>query len=327
MTSIRPFIETDYAPFVELHNRVHPDERISERELRYADETWDKDRLYKRRVMAADDAGHLVGVGVAAHMAEQFHPAKYYVDVMVDPAARRRGHGGAICDNLLAELRQRGAVSARAWIKESDTASNRFATTRGFIENRREWPSRLDVDAFDPAPFAGAAERIAGHGITITTLAAETGRQPDLLPALYELDTTCSRDVPDIDLFTAVPYEEFLKRYITAPYVIPDAFFIAQHGDRHVGLARLFSSEEEPEILNQDLTGVIPGYRGKGVAMALKLATVAYAKSAGKRQIRTWNDTLNRAMLRINEAMGFAKEPAEIVYIKALSPGPERADG
>jgi len=320
MTSIRPFIDADYAPYVELHNRVHPDERMSERELRYADETWDKDRLYKRRVLAEDETGALVGLGLTAHMEEQFHPDKYYLNVMVDPVARRRGHGGAICDNLLADLRQRGAVTARTWVKESDAASNQFVTTRGFVENRREWPSRLDVAAFDPAPFAGAGERVAGHGITITTLAAETPHNDTLLPELYELDSICSRDVPDIDPFTAMPFADFLKSYVNGPYVIPDAFFLAKHGDRYVGLARLFSSDEEPEILNQDLTGVIPDYRGKGVAMALKLATVAYAKQAGKREIRTWNDTVNRAMLRINEAMGFARQPAEVVYLKELDP-------
>ncbi len=319
MTSIRPFIDTDYAPFVAMHNRIHPTEQISERELRYGDETWDKDRLYKRRILAEDETGHLVGAGVVAHMAEQFHPDKYYIGVMVDLAARNRGHGGAICDRLLADLRQRQAVSARAWVKESEPDSNRFAITRGFVENRREWPSKLDVDAFDPAPYAGAMPRLAEHGIVITTLAAETGTNGNLLPELYELDTICSRDVPDVDPFTAMPYGDFLKSYINAPYIIPDAFFIAKHDGRYVGLARLFSSDEEPDLLNQDLTGVIPEYRGKGVAMALKLATVAYARAAGKPRIRTWNDTMNRAMLRINEAMGFVKEPAEVVYIKDLA--------
>ena len=53
--------------------------------------------------------------------------------------------------------------------------------------------------------------------------------------------------------------------------------------------------------------------------MALKLKTVEYARAHGKRQIRPWNDTLNRPMLRINEAMGFQKEPAEIAFLKDLT--------
>lgn len=321
MTTIRPFDDADYAAYVAIHNRVWPDERTNEKEARYADSTWDDARFHRHRLVALDDADQVVGFGGARHLREQFHPDKYSVRVVVDPAARRQGHGGALYETLLDGLRQRGAVSARTWAKESDAVSIRFATSRGFVEARREWESRLDVAAFELASFAGARERVTDQGIEITTLAAETGKNPNLWPEMYELDTICARDVPDLDPFTPMNYDEFLKTYITAPYVLADAFFLAKDGDRYVGVARLWSSEEEPDILYQDLTGVLPAYRGKGIAMALKLETVEYARAAGKREIRTWNDTMNRAMLRINEAMGFAKQPAEIILINDLTAG------
>ncbi len=49
-----------------------------------------------------------------------------------------------------------------------------------------------------------------------------------------------------------------------------------------------------------------------------KLQTVRYARDHGYRELRTWNDTRNRPMLRINEAMGFAKQPVWIEYEKRL---------
>ena len=55
--------------------------------------------------------------------------------------------------------------------------------------------------------------------------------------------------------------------------------------------------------------------------MALKLKAVEYARSHGLKQIRTWNDSLNRPMLAINEALGFAREPAWITFGKDLSTG------
>jgi len=53
--------------------------------------------------------------------------------------------------------------------------------------------------------------------------------------------------------------------------------------------------------------------------MALKLRAVAYAKERGFREIRTWNDSINRPMLAINEALGFAKQPAWITFGKDLA--------
>jgi mycothiol synthase len=319
MSCIREFTDADYPRFTDISNHVYPDTLVSERELRYWDETWDKDRYLRYRVVREDDAGQVIGTGEVHHIPDQFHPDKYSLEIMVEPPARRRGHGGALYDHLLTMLAGRGAIAVRAWAKESETDSHRFLTNRGFREARREWQSRLDVNGFDPAPFAGAAERVANQGIEFTTLAAEQATNDNALADAYELDQIICRDVPDIEPYTEVSFDTFRKNVIDAPYSLPEAFLIAKHDGRFVGLARMFSSEEEPGILYQGLTGVIPEYRGKGIAMALKLATVECARRLGMHEIRTWNDTMNRPMLRINEAMGFQKQPAEIVYLKDLS--------
>ena len=321
MSSIREFTDNDYPRFTEISNQVYP-ELVSERELRYWDETWNKDRYHRSRVVREDDAGRVVGIGEVHHMPDQFHPDKYAIAIMVDPPARRQGHGGALYDHLLAALTGRGAIAARAWAKESETESHRFLTNRGFAEARREWQSRLDVNAFDATPFAGTADRVAQQGIEITDLAAERPINASALTDAYQLDQLVSRDVPDIDPYSEVAYDEYLKNVIEAPYSIPEAYLIAKDGGRYVALAWMAGSEEEPDVLYQGLTGVISEYRGKGIAMALKLATVECARRLGKREIRTWNDTTNQAMLRINEAMGFAKQPVEIMYLMDLTAAP-----
>ena len=323
MSSVRAFSEADYPRFTEILNHVYPDTLTAESELRYWDEVWDSERYFKQRVMLEDDGGRVAGVGTVEHIPDQFHPDKYSLELLVDPPYRRRGHGAALYDHLMMILRQRGAMAVRAWVKESDLDSHPFATRRGFVEARREWQSRLDVNAFDPSAFAGAMERATGQGIEITNLASERAVNDEAVAELYRLHSACSRDVPDIEPYTEVSYDDFLKNVINAPYSIPEAFLIAKAqgapNGRYVGLAWMAGSAEEPDVLYQGLTGVLPEYRGKGIAMALKLANVEAARRLGKREIRTWNDTTNRPMLRINEAMGFVKQPAEIVYLKELT--------
>lgn len=315
---LRPFEEWDYPAYVAIGNAVYPEFRNSVAEVRKADAAWDHARYDKRRLVAEDGTGSLVGGGVVNHMPEQFAADRYAMELMVPPAERRRGVGGALYDALLAELRARGAAALRVSVKESMPEGLAFATARGFTEVQRDWESRLDIAAFDPAPFADAAARAAGHGIGMTTLAAERERDPDALRKAYELHLVVNRDVPEVDPVTDVPFEHFLGHEVEGPGALPDGYLLAKAGDRYVAESSLFATEEHPEILYQGLTGVIPEYRGRGIAMALKLLTVAYARAHGRREIRTWNNTRNLPMLRINEAMGFVKQPVWIELRKEL---------
>ncbi len=316
---LRPFGEADYPRVVELGTAVFPDEPWSEEEFRHWDASWDQMRYERHRVVAEDAAGRVVGYGQIRHIPWEFHPQKYSQFMMVHPDVRRRGVGRTLDEALQAELRRRGATIVHAGVaKETMTESIAFLTRRGFVEVQRGFESRLDVAAFDFARFAGAEERVVGQGIILTTLAAERERDPDALRKAYELQQACGRDVPAVGEVTETSFEMFLAHDVDRPTALLDAFFLARDGDRHVGLSTLQRRLAQPDVLSQHLTGVRREYRGRGIAMALKLQTVKYAQAHGYREIRTGNDARNRPMLRINEAMGFVKEPAWITLEKRL---------
>ena len=193
-----------------------------------------------------------------------------------------------------------------------------FLRRRGFEEVQREWESRLDIAGFDFDRFRGAEERVARQNIVITTLAAEMERDPQALRKAYELRLAGEEDEPAVDPITPVPFETFLSEEVESPSALREAYFLAKQGDRYIGESTLFRDLEEPEVLHQGFTAVLRECRGRGVAMALKLRTVRYAREHGKLDIRTWNNTRNRPMLRINEAMGFEKQPVWIEYEKQL---------
>ncbi len=150
-------------------------------------------------------------------------------------------------------------------------------------------------------------------------MAAERERDPHCLEKLYELHNLIMADVPTPAPFTPPSFEHFLHYSINHPDVISGGYFIATEGDRYVGQSDLWRSKEEPLDLYQGLTGVRREYRQRGIAMALKLKTIGYAKSHGFRVIKTWNNSNNVGMLHINRKLGFVRRPAWITFEKDLT--------
>jgi L-amino acid N-acyltransferase YncA len=318
--TLRQFTDADYERLVEIANGAYDDYAWTVAEIRHWDSGWDDPKYFMRRIVAEDADSRVVGYGEASHSRHTYHPDRYHVDVTVEAPARRRGVGGQLYDALIEELTARDASALRAQIKETMTDGVEFARRRGFAETKRDWESRLDVAAFDFARFADAPGRVARHGITIATMADEMARDPGAQRRAFEMHEEVGRDVPTIDPHSPSTFESYVRDTFESPGAAPDAYFVAIRGGRYVGESYMERSVAQPDVMYQGLTGVIREERGTGVAIALKLRTVQWALANGIREIRTWNDTLNRPMLRINEAMGFVKQPAWIRLTKELRP-------
>jgi len=317
---IRPFAPADYPALVAASNRTYPDYPWSVEEMRHQDETFDTTRFFKIRLVAEED-GAIVGAAEAGHRPSRFDPDSYHFDLWVVPDRRRRGHGSALHDAVIAALRARDGRVTRGATKESLHDGTAFLEKRGWKEIKRDWESRLSVEGFDFARFASADERVAKEGIRISTYADELTRDPETPRKAYELIDVCRRDVPAIDAATPTTFEEWRAGWVDAPGFLPDAFFVAIDRDgRWLGMSNLFESSGDRSFVWQGFTGVRPEARGRGIAMALKLRTVTHAQQLGVDHIKTWNDQSNRPMLAINEAMGFEKQPAWISFEYRLRP-------
>jgi GNAT superfamily N-acetyltransferase len=191
---------------------------------------------------------------------------------------------------------------------------------RGYQEVERAWHSSLDVGRFDFAPFTSAPERVARQGIQVTTIDREQARNSATDRAIDELFIRCAADEPTLAPVTPLPFEELLARELNVPEAIPEATFLAKDGERFVGVSSLLTMDALPDKLDVGFAGVHPGYRGRGIAMALKPETVRYARAHGYRRTRTGNHSRNAPMLRINLALGFAREPAWITLQRAFGP-------
>ena len=63
-------------------------------------------------------------------------------------------------------------------------------------------------------------------------------------------------------------------------------------------------------------TGVFKEYRGRKIALALKLLATRYARLLGATFIRTNNDSQNAPILAINKKMGYTPEPGWFKWVK-----------
>lgn len=314
---IREFTTNDYDAIADIGNAIYPDYRYSAEEIRYDDEHFDKKYLFKRYV--AEVSGRVVGYAEYNHMPSMFHPQKFWVYVGVHPDYQRQGIGRALYERILSDLMALNAVRAFTSAREDYPRSVAFLQKNGFSETRRTWESRLTVKDFDFSKFAHYLERFSSHGLTITTLAEERQRDPDCLKKLHELFVIIMEDVPHPDQYTPVDFEHFLRYSIEHPDAIAEGYFIAKDGEHYIGLSNLRRSQGEPKDLYQGLTGVRREYRGKGVAMALKLKTIEYARAHSYEIIKTWNDSTNVGMLAINEKLGFVRQPAWITFVKEFA--------
>ncbi len=102
------------------------------------------------------------------------------------------------------------------------------------------------------------------------------------------------------------------------PTTIPEAFLIACRDEEYIGLTYLRRVPGLPHILSQALTGVTRDARGLGVATALKVAGIEWARVQGIAEIRTWNSQHNPRMISINERSGFIREIAVCEFRKDL---------
>lgn len=73
-----------------------------------------------------------------------------------------------------------------------------------------------------------------------------------------------------------------------------------------MGISTLETINDSTDV-EVGFTAVRRDYRGRGIALALKLCTIAYAGAQGLSGIRTDNDSTNLAMWHINERLGFRR--------------------
>lgn len=315
---IRPFADRDYEGAVAVSNAIFPDRPWTVDELRYEDDHLTRGQYALERHVAVDRrTGVFAGYGEIRHLPWNFHPRKFGMAIRVLPDLWGCGIGSRLWDRLQEALRVREALAVRTVVKEDRAHAVRFVQARGFTEVQRTWDSLLEVASCDLSQFQRELARARDAGVAVTTLGDEMARDPACLPAVHALEMELGADVPNPEPFTPVELAVWRSHTVDAPWFLPDAYFLAAAGGQYVGVSTLWKPQTG-DWLQQGLTGVKRTYRGRGIATALKVRTVEYARAHEYRQIKTENEIHNAAMIAINDRFGFQREPVWVTFMKTL---------
>lgn len=317
MLTIRPFTAADYPAFTRItHDALGGGlPPFSEAVYRQRDANRPAGRRLAR-FMAVEGAD-AVGFCEAQESPRHHAPGRWLIHVAVVADARGRGVGRALTAHLEGWLRAADATSLRAYVNE-DSLGAAFAARRGFRVEMREAFARLDLATFDSARFPDGSARLAAEGLTLSDAAHLLATDPDAKRRWWGIDWAIERDIPSPDPPTQLPFETF-QRYFEAPWFDPAAWFVVRDGAEWVGITGL-KATASPALWQTAVTGVVRSHRRRGIATALKLRAIDFARSQGGRWIRTENEERN-PMLSINLRLGFAPYGARLEVGRQMGAG------
>jgi GNAT superfamily N-acetyltransferase len=307
--TIRPMdVATDLSRVAELYSQSNP-EPISPAEILEWDGSLVEGGL-RYRLVAEDESGHRVGYG---HLVRDPYMTAglYWVHVIVAHSERGKGYGRELYQALSSVASREVVTHFRADVRDDCGEGLAFAERLGFVVERHLFESTLDLASFDESRFAGAVERAsaAGGGLHFFSL-ADVGDTESARRKLWEINTRAVQDIPG-NTGEVRPFEIFVQQVCNASWYRPDGQILAaDRQDQVVGMSAIgyFTNDAGAYMFNL-MTGVLPEYRGQGIALALKLHTIACARRSAALYLRTNNDSENAPMLAINEKLGYRREP------------------
>jgi mycothiol synthase len=215
-----------------------------------------------------------------------------WVSVRVLREWRRQGIGTQLFRAVSTRAREDGRDALLFPSRHDDADSLDYLGKRGFVEALRLRESVLDLTG-STTTFR------APEGIEIVPLAEDHEQ------GMYAAAREFSRDIPTSEEAVEVGDFERWKQDALRPATARDCSFVALEDGVVVGYAVVLDNGDGVGL--NGITGVVPAARRRGVALALKQATIDAARARGWRQLRTAN-AMENPMRLVNERLGYVRD-------------------
>lgn len=307
----------DYDTVQRLSETAQSDYPVSVEELRSRDTSRRAAGLVAERLIAETD-GRAVGHLGYGHLVSAADGDVFSVGLDVDPNEWGKGIGRALHEAMLAAAAQAEVTRVLAFVDERQRRGMEFSTAAGYREVGRAWESTINPQGFEVGPLQPIVDRVRSDGLALIPLADLKAASPNWIDRLYHLYDDLEKDMPFPIEERPSPFTVFRSEVIDSDLAIPEAFFIALEGDEWVGLTEFRRVKSEPNWLTQELTGVVRSHRRRGIATALKVVGLQWARTHGFRRVRTFNDSRNTGMLAVNAKLGLTRGHALVGFLLHL---------
>ena len=243
------------------------------------------------------------------------------VEVWLDRSALEPALLAEMWDWIGADAVAKGSGVLLAYCGEDEPEMLEVLARLGYERARLEKVWELDLNRRGPGLIEDAAEArrsMEAAGIRLVKLAE--WNDPDRLPKLFRLNERTIQDVPHTLPIIPEAYQDFERR-AHAPDRRPDRWWLAVSSTGDGDLPVAMSYLKFPPVRGTVWTGFTcthPDYRGRGIARAVKLQSLAQAAELGVPLVCTDNDSENVPMLRINEKLGYARRPGFVEHHKRV---------
>jgi mycothiol synthase len=305
----------DLEAVVAVSRAARPDDTSSVADLR----DWNVTQRAAHRAYArwlARDGDAVVGFAYVGQ-SPWLEPSMMIARTMVHPDHEGRGHGMGLLERAERTALDHGAARILGWATDPTDRTVRFLERGGYREIDRDWASTLEIDRCDLDAMRRTVDRMAAIGVRVVSVADLAKERPEWRRDLHRLYAEVDADVPTRFPTAQIGFADF-EALSLGRRMLPDGFLVAIAGDELVGLTEPQSVDGSDRVIEQDLTGVRSSHRGRGIAKAIKAASVLWAAESGYTTIRTQNAQSNSAMLAVNDWLGFERDHVTIEVLKTL---------
>lgn len=217
---------------------------------------------------------------------------------------RRRGIGHALMESALEQAQQRGFTELISQVDDTNHIGLGFCDRFDFQRQRHMIRMTLDWTRWDASSLETRIKAARTNGVQFITY-AEVENTIENQRRLYNLNKVLSASIPIAEPEDFPEFVPYVERRLSSDAFPHSGVFLAVVDGKWIGMTQISLHPDHAFI---EMTGVLPAYRGRGIAQTLKHLSIRFAQQYDCTNVQTINDVQNEPMLAVNKKAGFKVE-------------------